>query len=64
LEEQKIKSINKTIQNILIAFEGINAPLTINNLQCSNVVVTNLQAVLKLLNEEDKKDKNIKPENK
>jgi hypothetical protein len=64
LEEQKIKSINKTIQNILIAFEGINAPLTINNLQCSNVVVTNLQAVLKLLNEEDKNDKNIKPENK
>lgn len=64
MEEQKIKSINKTIQNILIAFEGINAPLTINNLQCSNVVVTNLQAVLKLLNEEDKKDKNIKPENK
>ena len=54
MEEQKIKSINQTIQNILAAFEDINAPLTINNLQCSNIVITNLQNILKLINEKEK----------
>lgn len=63
MEEQKIKSINIAIKNILDAFGNINAPLSVSNVQCSNAILTNLQTISKLINEETKKS-DTKPDDK
>lgn len=52
------ESIIKALSTALIAFQNINANLSIQNSECSNVVITNLQGVIQMLNKkEDDKTK-------
>ncbi len=58
-KQDKKESIIQLLSTVLIAFQNINAPLTIQNSKYSNIVIQNLQGVIGMLNkkEEDEKPK-------
>lgn len=46
------------LNGALIAFQNINAPMTIQNVQYQTVVITNIQVAIKTVQDDDKKQFN------
>lgn len=62
MDEKTVNQINQALTSALIAFQSINAPMTMKNVQYGNVVIGNIQSVLQTLQDQNKKmnDKVIK----
>lgn len=57
IKEEEQKQMLYALNSALIAFQNINAPMSMQNIKYSNIVVSNIQAVLQSLQDENKDNK-------